>query len=274
MTLTLKKGCYHWLPLAVEKKKKNTHCRCEHRTHSFSRKTLKEQSIWFAGLTIDGYVARRTRDTDQSDGIQARLCRKGQSCGQRFKLHSRSQQTLNNRERIDQNPGMSTEFDKDGSKEKWNQNDAYVCMYINTPIHTYVHIFGLIDNLHDVHDHFVTACVNYSHWSSDCFSSNQTDKAVQISEPLHSPSNSVSAPSESAARVQCRASLLLFVIHQPNTLVMSYRLNLGRTFPWNKWLPTAYGHWSRVRCRKDGKHNWQSTNGGRRNIWTHSTKSS
>lgn len=55
-----------------------------------------------------------------------------------------------------------------------------------------------------------------------------------------------SAPSESMAGVQCRASLRLFVIHQPNTPVMSYRLNLRPTFPRNKWLPTAYGCLSRV----------------------------
>lgn len=85
----------------------DAYCHCEFQRHLLT------------GLTVDGYVACCTWDADQSDGIQARLRGEGQSCRQRLKLHSRCQQTLNNRERRDKkNTGKLREFEKDHSNEE------------------------------------------------------------------------------------------------------------------------------------------------------------
>lgn len=47
-----------------------------------------------AGLTVDSDVASCPRDANQSDWVQARLCRQGQRSRQGLKLHSRGQQAL------------------------------------------------------------------------------------------------------------------------------------------------------------------------------------
>lgn len=53
-----------------------------------------EQDVVLAGLTVDGDVASCAWDADQSNRVQARLCRQGEGGGQGLKLHPRGQQTL------------------------------------------------------------------------------------------------------------------------------------------------------------------------------------
>lgn len=46
----------------------------------------------------------------------------------------------------------------------------------------------MLTNKLKIREHFVTTCINYDHWSTDCFKSNQTDKALQISKSPRSHS--------------------------------------------------------------------------------------
>lgn len=107
-------------------------------------------------LTIDGDVASSTRDANQSDWVQARLCRQRQGSGEWLKLHSRGQQALNTTQEHERRSAFKRQKN-DFEWLCWPSNLKHI-IYTSSGKELFKHLYITGDKHSTHHKHTWTVC--------------------------------------------------------------------------------------------------------------------